>query len=97
MFEANKLFLLFYFEQNEVTLKLFINGLYKFLGEKYDIAVKWLMKKRKQFFHEKAIIYIHLATFLMVYVIVETLIGETTCNVEERWSRYVSVNNKSSC
>ena len=97
MFEANKLFLLFYFEQNEVTLKLFINGLYKFLGEKYDIAVKWLMKKRKQVFHEKTIIYIHLATFLMVYVIVETLIGETTCNVEERWSRYVSVNNKSSC
>ena len=68
----------------------------KFTSEKYDNAVKWLTKKVKSLFplkdgsqHPSCKIY------QGIYGCGETYIGETILNVEERWSKHNSADNKS--
>ena len=53
MFEVNKPFLLLkipYCEQNEIASKRLMKKFHQFTGEKYDMAVKWLMKKVRSLF-----------------------------------------------
>ena len=50
MFEVKKPFLLFeilYCKQIKIASTRFIKKFYQFIVEKYDIAVKWLIKKVK--------------------------------------------------
>ena len=54
MFEMKKLFLLLevlYCGQDEIASKQFIKKFHQLTDDKHDIAVKWLRKKVKSFFH----------------------------------------------
>ena len=85
-----------YCEHNEIASKQFTKKFHQFTGEKYDIAVKWLMKKVKSLFTLKDW---NFRPSCKIYKGVcscgETNIGETIGNVEERWSEQNSVDNKS--
>ena len=99
MFAVKKPFLLLevpYCEQNEIASKWSIKKFHQFTGDRYDIAVKWLTKKVKWIFTLKDC---NLPPSCKIYKGVcscgETYIGETICNVEERWSEQNSADNKS--
>ena len=99
MFLAKKPFLLLkipYREQNEIASKRFLKKFHQFTGDKYDIAVKWLMKKVKSPFtlkdpnlHPSWKIYKGVCSWG------ETYISKTIRNVEERWSQHNYSGNKS--
>ena len=75
MFEVKKPFLLLEMqscEQNEIASKRFIKQFHQFTGEKYDIAVKWLMKKVKSLFRLKDR-NLHPPCKLIVYAVMEKL------------------------
>ena len=99
MFEVKEPFLLIeilYCEQNEIASKRFIKKFHQFTSEKYDMAVKWLMKKVKSLFPLKDR---NLRPSCKIYKGIcscgETDFGETIRNVEERWSEHNSADNKS--
>ena len=84
-----------YCEQNKIASKQFIKKFHQFTGDKYNIAVKWLMKKVKSLCPLKDC---NLHPSIYIYKDVcscgETYIGETIHNVEEHWSEHNSADNK---
>ena len=99
MFPIKKPFLLLqmpHCQQNEIASKRFTKKFHQFAGDKYDIAVKWLTKKLKSFvplnnpnLHPSYKIYKGISSSG------ETYVGETIHNVDERWSKHNSADNKS--
>ena len=99
MFEIKKPFLLLeipYCEQKEIASKRYIKKFHQITGEKYYIALKWLTKKVKSLFPLKdRNLHPSCKTYQAICSCGETSIGETICNVEERWSERKSADSKS--
>ena len=85
-----------YCEQNEIVSKRFIKKFHQLTGDKYDIAVKWLTKKFKSLFPLKdRNFYPSCKIYKDISSCGETYVGKTIRNVDERWSKHNSADNKS--
>ena len=76
--------------------KRLIKVFHQFIGDKYDIAVKWLTKKTKWLFLLKdSSLHPSCKTHKGIYSFGDTYIDETICDVEKSWSEHNSAGNKS--
>ena len=81
---------------NENTVKRFLGKLQSFVHHKFDIAVKWSIKKIRSFFrlkdknlHPACKSYEGICSYSANYI------GETKRNVETRWNEHENPNKDS--